>query len=399
MPSWAPMQFNTALSFCILGIIAALPNKSTVSKILGASLFAFCGVTFVQYFGFNFGIDELFYEDPWVTTKTSSPGRMAPNTAICFMLGGIAVFLRGEKGTLPLSAVFGISLTSVVGYILSLQSHTWGNMTSMAFSTAFLFLWLSFFKIQDQLHISHIRKAELMKTQHELERSNEELTKFAYIASHDLKSPLRGINNLVVWIREELENVESEQVDEYFDLLCGRVTRMDNLINGLLEYSRIGRTNTDKELVDLNEVFNETVSFLSVDKDRFSISSDRLPKLFVNKVRIQQVLSNLIDNAMKHHDKPSGRIHLHYYRNKHEHVFCVSDDGPGIEEKYFEKIFQLFQTLHSKDVREATGIGLTLVNKIIQEEYGGRVWVESSLKTGTKFYFSLKENDDGNTYH
>jgi signal transduction histidine kinase len=225
-------------------------------------------------------------------------------------------------------------------------------------------------------------KIKLAKSQEELKEQNVELEQFAYVASHDLKSPLRAINNLASWIKEDYKDIPAE-MDERLNLMISRISYMNELIDGLLEYSRIGRVNTEKEEIDLNVILEEVKR--SLDIKNFKISVYSLPKIVANRVRIKQIFMNLVDNAIKHHDKGFGNIEVNYENG----IFFVGDDGPGIDPKYHEKVFIIFQTLKPK---KTTGLGLTLVKKIV-EEYDGKIWIESEGR-GTKICFNGVFNEN-----
>lgn len=222
----------------------------------------------------------------------------------------------------------------------------------------------------------------------ELKKSNEELEQFAYIASHDLKAPLRAIANLSAWIEEEIEN-PNEEVKEYVRLMKSRVYRLEDLINGILEFSRVGRVNVEKTLIDLGEVIREVGE--TTIPENFELRIADIPKIHANKIRMIQVFENLISNAVKHHDKKSGLIEITYEETSDSHIVRVIDDGPGIDLKYHEKIFQIFQTLKSKDEVESTGIGLTIVKKIM-DEHNGDVRIKSNGR-GCTFILAFNKGD------
>jgi PAS domain S-box-containing protein len=226
----------------------------------------------------------------------------------------------------------------------------------------------------------------------ELERSNTELEEFAYIVSHDLKAPLRAINQLAGWISEDYGHALDDEGREHIRLLITRVKRMDNLIDGILQYSRVGRIREKKEKIDLNKAVEEIIENIAPPENiRVSVGK-KLPVILAERVRIQQVFQNLIGNAVKYMDKPKGEIEVSCVDDGDFWRFSVSDNGPGIEEKYYEKIFQIFQTLESRDKRESTGVGLSVVKKIV-ELYGGRVWVESDVGKGSIFFFTLPKKN------
>jgi signal transduction histidine kinase len=228
----------------------------------------------------------------------------------------------------------------------------------------------------------------LGETVRDLRRSNKELQDFAYVAAHDLRAPLRGIGTLADWIASDYADKFDEPGRQQLRLLKGRVTRLTDLINGILHYSEIGRVATRRELVDLNLLLPETISLLDPPPHVHVAVCGSLPSVVCEKVRLGQVFHNLIDNAIKYMDKPQGRVEIGCREDEGSWRFRVTDNGPGIEEKYFEKIFQMFQTLAPRDQRESTGIGLPIVKKIV-ELFGGRVWVESKPGEGATFFFTL----------
>jgi PAS domain S-box-containing protein len=225
-----------------------------------------------------------------------------------------------------------------------------------------------------------------------LERSNKELDQFAYIVSHDLKAPLRAISNLSVWLEEDLGNALSDENKSNLTMLRGRVSRMEALINGILEYSRVGRTEVACESVDVFLLVKEALELLAPPQ-QFKIDiSKQLPVIDAPRVMLLQVFTNLISNAIKYNDKQEGLIRIDATEREDSFEFSVSDNGPGIAPEYHEKIFMIFQTLQSRDKFESTGIGLTIVKRILKAR-GGKVWVESSPGNGSKFIFSWPKID------
>jgi PAS domain S-box-containing protein len=229
------------------------------------------------------------------------------------------------------------------------------------------------------------RQARLI---HELESANEELKNFAYVVSHDLKAPLRAIGSLADWIStDQMEKLDDEG-KEHLRLLVQRVRRMDGLIDGILQYSRVGRVREAVVPVDVNAIVQEALAMLAPPPHiHVEVAAD-LPTIRAERTRILQLFQNLLSNAIKYLDKPQGLIRVGCVPHDQEWEFSISDNGPGIEPRHFKRIFQLFQTLVSKDRVESTGVGLALVKKIV-EMYGGRVWIESQPGIGSTFFFTL----------
>lgn len=228
------------------------------------------------------------------------------------------------------------------------------------------------------------------KLMSELEKTNQELKDFAYVVSHDLKAPLRGIKSLVQWISEDCQNQLAPENQEQMDLLMNRVDRMQSLINGILQYSRIGRINEDSVAINLNELLPEIIDLIAPPEHIHIDINAPLPMLYGDPTRIAQIFQNLLSNAIKYMDKAEGYITLDAFEKDGVWQFNVTDNGPGIAPKYHDQIFAMFKTLAPKDQCESTGIGLTLVKKII-ELYQGRIWIESEVNQGSRFCFTLPQ--------
>lgn len=229
---------------------------------------------------------------------------------------------------------------------------------------------------------------KLEKINAELDHANRELKDFAYVVSHDLKAPLRAVNRLASWLHEDHAHKLDESGQESLVMLQNRVKRMDNLINGVLTYSRIGRSEGEKQQLDLNKIVEYVVENLSIP-DHISITIEKpLPTVFCNQTQIEQIFQNLISNGVKYNDSDEGWIKIDHVDEKSQWVFSVSDNGPGIDPKYHKKVFRMFQTLHTKDEKESTGVGLTVTKKIVEFQ-GGRIWIESIPDQGCTFYFTI----------
>ncbi|MCG8601932.1 MAG: ATP-binding protein [Verrucomicrobiales bacterium] len=219
----------------------------------------------------------------------------------------------------------------------------------------------------------------------ELERSNQDLDEFAYAASHDLKAPLRSIQNLSSWIEEDCADILPEESKRHLEQLQQRVGRLDRLLEDILTYSRAGRDLPENRPVELNGICDHVLNDLRLSVPGFTIErKGDLPTVLSSEVPWEQILSNLIGNAIKHHDKESGQITISSDRGKKTTRITVADDGPGIPPEYREKIFEMFATLQSKDETEGSGIGLSLVRKLT-DRMDAKIGVESQPGEGSRF--------------
>lgn len=241
--------------------------------------------------------------------------------------------------------------------------------------------------------IGEKRKAQLEQKRllRELKRTNKELENFAYIASHDLKAPLRAIGSLADWIYADYADKMEEEGREHLNLLKARVQRMHDLIEGILHYSRVGRKDGELVELDLNKVVNDVIGLIEVPKNVSINVADGLPTVKMHKTHPTQIFENLISNAIKYGNEESGVVEVGFEELPDQHRFFVKDNGVGIDEKYHEKVFEIFQTLNARDEFESTGIGLTIVKKII-ENAGGEIWLESEPDKGTTFYFTIPKS-------
>jgi hypothetical protein len=239
--------------------------------------------------------------------------------------------------------------------------------------------------------------AELARYTRALERSNLELDAFAYAASHDLKAPLRVIHNASTWIEEDLAGKLTAEMSENMNLLRSRVRRMDRLLDDLLEYSRIGRETDDSHTEAISgTVLMENIQGLLSPPEGFTVdASSSLAGIEVFRMPLQQILINLISNAIKHHDKKAGRIEVSVEDLGADWRFSVKDDGPGIPAQYHEQIFKMFQTLKPRDQVEGSGMGLAMVRKHV-DVAGGELKLESAVGQGCTFSFTWPK-DNGST--
>ncbi|HHT0593508.1 TPA: sensor histidine kinase [Legionella anisa] len=228
---------------------------------------------------------------------------------------------------------------------------------------------------------------EAKRIENQLLKTNEELEQFAYIASHDLKAPLRAIERLATWLEEDNADKLDDKSKEHLALLRQRTLRLANLIDGILQYSRAGRLDLNVERVNTKEILKDIIENLNPE-GRFEVHyPKRLPIFKTPKIPLMQVFSNILGNSFKHHHRKKGTITIEVDTLGAFYLFTIKDDGPGISPEFFNKIFVVFQTLKSRDELESTGIGLSIVKKIVESQ-GGKVMVQSQVGYGTTMSFT-----------
>jgi light-regulated signal transduction histidine kinase (bacteriophytochrome) len=251
--------------------------------------------------------------------------------------------------------------------------------------------------LSEELEASAISRAQLEEIvatrTAQLEEANKELSDFAYIASHDLKAPLRAISQLSAWIVEDYSQVLDKDGKEKLVMLIERTKHMHNLIDGILRYSRIGRKSENVVDIDLHLLVQDIIQILDPPENIQVEIESILPVVKGEPTYLTQVIQNLLSNAIQYIDKPKGLIKIRCELDKKDWAISVSDNGPGIDQKYHAKIFQIFQTLGTKKNEDSTGIGLALVKRIV-EKWGGRVWVESVPDQGSTFYFTIPRTQE-----
>lgn len=227
------------------------------------------------------------------------------------------------------------------------------------------------------------QKQELVES---LEKSNKELEDYAQIVSHDLKSPLRSINSLIAWIKEENEGNLADQTLQYFAMIDNKLEKMEHLIQGVLTYSKIDKTDIAKENVDTHEIITNIINIIHIPPHIQVSVTGQLPVIRADRFRTQQLFQNLISNAVNYIDKPQGFVEVGCKEEKKCFTFYVKDNGMGIAKENHEKVFKIFQSLAKNE--KATGLGLSIVKKII-DNYKGKIWIESEKGIGTTFYVQL----------
>ena len=222
----------------------------------------------------------------------------------------------------------------------------------------------------------------------DLAKTNKELEDYAQIVSHDLKSPLRSINSLISWIKEENENSFDEQTIKYFSLIEHKVEKMDHLIEGILTYSKIDKDETRNESVDTHAIISSIIDIIHVPQHINIKIIDTLPTIKADRFKIQQLFQNLIGNAVNYIDKKEGLVEIAAEELETSFIFSIKDNGIGMAKEIHSKIFDTFKTFTNS--KHSTGLGLSIVKKVI-DFYKGEIWLESEEGIGTTFYVKLKK--------
>jgi light-regulated signal transduction histidine kinase (bacteriophytochrome) len=251
--------------------------------------------------------------------------------------------------------------------------------------------------------ITEMKRAQMSLDEYskKLERSNAELQQFAYVASHDMKEPLRMVLGYSGLLRRDYEDALDEKALQYIQFIQTGAERMAELVSDLLEYSRIDTQGRPFVNVDMRVVVERVVGTMqtTIEDEGVNLIVKELPMVWADEGQITQVMQNLLSNAVKFSAGGSPKVEVFSRHEATEHVIGVKDNGIGIDPAHYNKIFQMFQRLHSKDKYEGTGIGLAISKKIV-ERHGGRIWVESELGKGSVFYFTIPKKDAPmNRYH
>ncbi|MDD1675640.1 MAG: ATP-binding protein, partial [Methanomicrobiales archaeon] len=247
--------------------------------------------------------------------------------------------------------------------------------------------------IRDITDRRRIEEALKLYVEH-LKQSNEDLERFAYVASHDLQEPLRTITNFSQLLARRYKGKLNPDADEYIEYIVDGGKRMQALVSDLLDYSRVNRKDSAFLSIDTNDLVDDIIQnlYTRLQENTAVIVTEPLPPVRADPGQLGLVFQNLIENAIKFRREERPRVHISAVREKGMWRFTVADNGIGIDPAYNERIFEIFQRLHTSDKYPGTGLGLAIVKRII-ERYGGKVWVESVIGKGSTFYFTLPADD------
>jgi light-regulated signal transduction histidine kinase (bacteriophytochrome) len=245
-------------------------------------------------------------------------------------------------------------------------------------------------ELRDTLKRLEKTQEELKQKAEDLARSNADLEKFAYVAAHDLRGPLIGIGGYVQHLRRRLKDRLDPEAERVLEQVLEQIVRMENLINSLLGYARVGTARLDVKRVDFNEIIDQVIADLQaeIEKSDAVVTSDPLPTLWADGTQIRQLFQNLVCNGIKFRGRELPRVNISAEKREIDFIFSVKDNGIGIDSKDQNRIFDMFQRLHNSSIYPGSGIGLAISKKIV-ENHGGRIWVQSDLQKGTIFFFTI----------
>ena len=240
--------------------------------------------------------------------------------------------------------------------------------------------------ITDQKNLE-LQKEQLLK---KLEKQNEQLSEYAQVVSHDLKSPLRSIHSLLTWIKEDNDKEFTEQTSQYLYMIESKVEKMDHLIQGILTYSKVDSEDKLDENISINDVVENCIDIIHIPENMKIVIKNKLPVIKADKFRMQQLFQNIISNAVYYIDKPEGLVEVDFIEKNKNYIFSIKDNGPGIAKENQKKIFKIFQSFTQHE--QSTGIGLSIVKRII-DNYNGEIWIESEMTLGTTFFIKLPKTN------
>lgn len=402
------MAFITGLQFLFIANILTLLILPIIAFYPGLSL----GVRkFIFFFGLYLASTALLYE----------LGSFGPGLIFLLATTFFITLIYDEKKAIwsvyiitVICITFGVLIYFEATESIMLQEYRIDSWFALSANLIFLCLVAVlivpglFRGLQSSLQKRNQLQAEVLKNKEELEQSmiqlkekalelqesNRELEQFAYTASHDLKEPLRMIRNFMDLLEKNYAPQLDDKAKKYIHFAADGAKRMNELIDDLLEYSRISRLYSEFETVDMNKLVDSVIGMFEaqIEEQNAVVGREQLPQVIGVPVSLKLVFQNLIGNALKYHDKNTApRVEIKGEETETHWAFSVSDNGIGIDEKYFDEIFLLFKRLHSNSEYSGTGMGLAMCKKVV-EQHGGEIWVTSEKGKGSTFYFTIKKD-------
>ncbi|WP_052374191.1 ATP-binding protein [Methanobacterium sp. SMA-27] len=412
------MALTTVINFILAGICILLWDVKTPRVYRPTQIFAIIG-GFISLIGFLAYIynASLFYHIPQFTAISIYA------TIIFILLFGAILLARPDTGImsiinsndisgvlarrlLPLIIILPIifGLISRYGVNIGLYNEQLADILFLFFIIIFLtiIVWITIIsikKIDDDRRLLEIEyqvslEENVKDRTKELEQSNKDLQQFAYVASHDLREPLRMITSFLQLLERRYYDQLDEDANEFIGFAVNGAKRLDYMINDLLEYSRVANTKREFSKVDVNKVLEYTILNLksAIDDSSAEITYDALPTLFADEQLMILLFQNLISNSIKYRREEIPKISISAIKESNQYLFTVKDNGIGMSPKHLKKIFTIFQRLHTKEEYEGTGIGLAITQKIVHQ-HAGEIWVESEPGKGSTFYFTIPINE------
>lgn len=411
------MAFTAAFNLCMAGIAIFLMDVKVSGHYRPSNFFAILGffVSLLALIGYLFGV-SLLYMIPQFTA-------IAIYAAVLFVLLFLAlIFARPDSGFMAIGSsksLVGVLARSMVPAIIFIpiiigfigrsgyrvgfydQSFSYALIALLSIISLILVLWIVIIPLNKAVIKQRKAEVELVKYQDQLEeqieertkelqRSNDDLKQFAYVASHDLREPLRMITNFLQLLERRYKDQLDQDANEFIYYAVDGAKRLDKMIKDLLEYSRVTNKKMELQDVDLRDVVHQVQSNLSllIAENSAQITYDPLPRIAGDKNQMTILLQNLISNSIKYRREQTPQIHISAEKSDYGCVFSVKDNGIGIDPQHLEGIFTIFNRLHPKEEYEGTGIGLAIAQRIVHQ-HGGEIWAESEPGEGTTFYFTL----------
>ncbi len=412
------MALTAAVNFILAGISILLWNVKTPRVYRPTQIFAIFGgfIALLAILGYIFDI-SLLYHVPQFTA-------IAVYAAFDFILLFAAILLaRPDIGIMSIISSNSISgvlsrrllplvviLPIIFGLIWNYGSNSgfYDDEFSIVLLIFSIIIFLSIMvwitansvkKIDDESKFLEMEYQESLEEKvrdrtKELEQSNKDLQQFAYVASHDLKEPLRMISSFLQLLERRYKDKLDDDANEFIGFAVNGAQRLDYMIEDLLEYSRVANKERKFKDVDVNKVLDQTILNLkpTIDDNNSEISYNKLPTIFGDEYLLVLLFQNLISNSIKYR-RGIPKINISAIRESNQYLFRVKDNGIGISQEHLERIFTIFQRLHTKEEYEGTGIGLAIAQKIVHQ-HGGEIWAESELGKGTTFYFTIPIKPD-----